>query len=256
MTRSLPVALFLLVSVLAACEPAQPQPDAVAKSYAEAWKKADYQKMWSLLSDGAQQRVGTEGFVDRLPRIAVEMTLRSLDVAVGPSSRPLANGSPDPAHATIPLDITYHTARVGDVRRTTTLAMVYIGEKDKGVWKIDWSPEALLPNLVPGRLVRMMRLVTTRGRILARDGTELATFVEAAVVGVVPGQIRSEAGMLASLSSVLGMKPTTRSCPSARCRAPQSMRSARSSRSSRACRFRRHACAAIRPASRRRRSAI
>src|SRR5207247_4752307 len=69
-TRSLPALLFAVVSVLAACEPAQPQPDAVAKSYAEAWKKADYQKMWSLLSDGAQQRVGTDGFIDRLPRIA------------------------------------------------------------------------------------------------------------------------------------------------------------------------------------------
>src|SRR2546428_12602483 len=52
----------------------------------------------------------------------------------------------------------------------------------------------------------MTRLATSRGRILARDGSELATFVEAAVVGVVPGQIRSEPGMLASLSSVLGLK--------------------------------------------------
>ena len=204
-TRSLPALLFAVVSVLAACEPAQPQPDAVAKSYAEAWKKADYQKMWSLLSDGAQQRVGTDGFIDRLPRIADEMTLRSLDVAVGPSSRPLANGSPDPAHATIPLDITYHTARVGDVRRTTTLAMVYVGEKDKGVWKIDWSPEALLPNLVPGRLVRMLRLPTTRGRILARDGSELATFADAGVIGIVPRQMRSPAATAASLGVALGL---------------------------------------------------
>ena len=60
--------------------------------------------------------------------------------------------------------MTFHTARVGDVRRTTTLAMVYIGEKDKGVWKIDWSPTDILPNLTPGRLVRMTRVNTTRGR--------------------------------------------------------------------------------------------
>jgi penicillin-binding protein 2 len=204
-TRSLPALLFAVVSVLAACEPAQPQPDAVAKSYAEAWKKADYQKMWSLLTDGAQQRAGTEGFIDRLPRIAEEMTLKSLDVAVGPSSRPLVSGSPDPTHATIPLDITYHTARVGDVRRTTTLAMVFVGEKDKGIWKIDWTPEAILPNLTPGRLVRMLRLPTTRGRILARDGTELATFADAGVIGIVPGQMRSPTGTAASLGAALGL---------------------------------------------------
>jgi penicillin-binding protein 2 len=191
--------------VLAACEPAQPQPDAVAKSYAELWQKADYQKMWDLVSDDAKTRVGTDGFIDRLPRIADEMTLKSLDVKVGASSRPLVNGSPDARHATIPLDITYHTARVGDVRRTTTLSMVFIGDKDKGVWKIDWSPEALLPNLTLGRLVRMTRLPTTRGRIIARDGTELATFTEGAVVGVVPGQVRSQPAMIASLAPVLGL---------------------------------------------------
>jgi len=203
--RSVPALLFAIVSVLAACEPGQPQPDAVAKSYAAAWQKADYQAMWALLGSEAQQRVGTEGFVDRLPRIAEEMTLRSLDIRVGQSSRPLVNGSPDPRRATIPLDITYHTQRVGDVRRTTTLAMVFIGEKDKGEWKIDWSPEAILPSLSPGRLVRMMRLGTTRGRILARDGSELATFVEGADIGAIPGQIRSEDGFAQSLAPLVGL---------------------------------------------------
>lgn len=199
------VLLFVVLAVLSACEPAQPQPDAAAKSYAQAWQKADYQSMWALLSDAAQQRVGTEGFIDRLPRIAEEMTLRSLEVKVGTSSRPLVNGSPDPSHSTIPLDVTFHTARVGDVRRTTTLSLVYLGEKDKGVWKIEWTPEAILANLAPGRLVRMTRLNTTRGRILARDGTELATFTDAGVIGVIPGQVRSQTGLLASLSSALGL---------------------------------------------------
>jgi len=205
--RSWTIFLFAVVSVLAACEPAQPQPDAVAKSYAEAWQKADYQTMWALLTDGSQQTVGTAGFIDRIPRIAQEMGQTSLEVKVGAASRPLANGSADANHATIPLDVTFHTARVGDVRRTTTLALVYIGEKDKGIWKIDWSPTDILPNLTPGRLVRMTRVNTTRGRILARDGSELATFTDAGVVGVIPGQVRSQSGLLASLAPALGVAP-------------------------------------------------
>ena len=205
--RSWTVFLVAVVSVLAACEPAQPQPDAVAKSYTEAWQKADYQTMWALLTDGSQQAVGTAGFIDRIPRIAQEMGQTSLEVKVGASSRPLANGSADANHATIPLDVIFHTARVGDVRRTTTLALVYIGQKDKGVWKIDWSPTDILPNLTPGRLVRMTRVNTTRGRILARDGSELATFTDAGVVGVIPGQVRSQSGLLASLAPALGVPP-------------------------------------------------
>jgi penicillin-binding protein 2 len=164
--------------------------------------------MWDLLTEDARAQVTPAGFIDRLPLIAQEMTLRSLEARAGTATRPaLPNGSPDPRRATVPLAVTFRTQRVGDFSRETALRMVLVGEKDKAVWRIAWTPEAILPNLTPGRLVRMTRLPTSRGRIIARDGTELATFVETGLVGVVTGQIRSEAGLLASLSSVLGMKP-------------------------------------------------
>ncbi len=163
--------------------------------------------MWALLTSGSQQRVGMAGFVDRIPRIAQEMTQRSIDVKVGQALHPrLPDGSPDPRRATIPLSVTYRTERVGDVKAETKLQLALDGEKQDAKWRIDWSPEALLPGLTTGRLVRMTRLPTTRGRIVARDGTELATFADGTEVGVVPGQIRDEAGMLASLSAALGIK--------------------------------------------------
>jgi len=185
-----------------------PQPDPIAKAYAEAWMKGDYQKMFGLLTDDARAQYGAEGFTDRLPRIAEEMTLKSLEAKVGEATRPaLPNGSPDPRKATIPLDVTFHTARVGDLSRRTSLSLVLVGEKEKAVWKIAWTPQAIMPALSPGRLVRMTRLATSRGRIIARDGTELATFIDAAVVGVIPGQVRSEDGLVASLAPIVGLKP-------------------------------------------------
>ena len=195
-------------AVLSACEPGPPAPEPVARQYAAAWQKSDYQAMWGFLTDEAKAEVTTAGLIDRLPRIADEMTLRALEAKPGQATHPsLPNGSPDPRRATVPLDVTFHTQRVGDVARTTSLQMVLVGDKEKAVWRIAWTPEAILPHLTAGRLVRMTRLPTSRGRIIARDGTELATFVETGLVGVVTGQIRSEAGLLASLSSVLGMKP-------------------------------------------------
>ena len=162
--------------------------------------------MWDLLTDDAKAAVTTAGFIDRLPRIAEEMTLTSLEAKTGVATHPaLPNGSPDPRKATIPMDVTFHTQRVGDIARTTLLQLVMIGEKDKAVWRIAWTPEAIVPHLTAGRLIRMTRLPTSRGRIIARDGTELATFVEAGVVGVVTGQIRSETGLLSSLSAALGL---------------------------------------------------
>jgi len=164
--------------------------------------------MWDLLTDESRARVGTAGFVDRLPLIAQEMTLRSLEATTGPSTRgKLPNGSPDPRSATVPLDVTFHTARVGDFKRSTELSLVLVGEKDKAAWRIAWTPEAILPKLSVGRLVRMTRIGTSRGRIIAREGTELATFIDGATVGVVPGQVRSEDGLATSLAPILGLKP-------------------------------------------------
>jgi len=199
---------ILCASVLGACEPGPPPAEPVARQYAAAWQKSDYQAMWDLLTDDAKTQITTAGFIDRLPRIAEEMTLRSLDAKIGTSTHPaLPNGSPAPRKASVPLDVTFHTTRVGDIARATALQMVMVGEKDKAVWRIAWTPEAILPHLTAGRLVRMTRLPTSRGRIVARDGTELATFIEAGVVGVITGQIRSEAGLLTSLSSALAMTP-------------------------------------------------
>lgn len=199
--------LAVIASIFAACEPQPPAAEPVAKAYAAAWVKGDYPAMWALLADESKATVGEDGFIARLPRIAQEMTLTSLEATSGVAAHPAgANGSPDPRRATVPLAVTFHTQRVGDLRRDTFLNLVMTGDKDKAVWKIDWTPEAILPRLISGRLVRMTRLPTSRGRIIAREGTELATFSDAAVVGVVPEQIKNEAGMLASLSSVLGLK--------------------------------------------------
>src|SRR5207244_6119254 len=160
------------------------------------------------LRRAAKAPVTTAGFIGRMHRITGEMTLRSLEAKPGTATHPaLPNGSPDPRKASVPLDVTFHTRRVGDIARTTALQLVMVGEKEKAVWRIAWTSEAILPRLTPGRLVRMTRLPTSRGRIVARDGAELATFVEAGVVGVITGQLRSEAGLLSSLSSALAMTP-------------------------------------------------
>jgi penicillin-binding protein 2 len=208
-SRGLVAAVTILcATVVSACEPGPPPAEPIARQYAAAWQKSDFQSMWDLLTDEAKTQVTPAGFIDRLPRIAEEMTLRSLEAKPGTATHPaLPNGSPDPRKATVPLDVTFHTKRVGDIARTTALQLVMVGEKEKAVWRIAWTSEAILPHLVAGRLVRMTRLPTSRGRIVARDGTELATFVEAGVVGVITGQMRSEAGLLSSLSTALAMTP-------------------------------------------------
>src|SRR5713226_7510279 len=143
--------LIVMASIFAACEPQPPAAEPVAKAYAAAWVKGDYQAMWALLTEDSKTRVGEDGFVARLPRIAQEMTLTSLEAVAGAAIHPVGpNGSPDPRRATVPLGVTFHTQRVGDFRRDTFLTLVMTGEKDKATWRIDWTPVAILPHLVTG----------------------------------------------------------------------------------------------------------
>ena len=66
-------------SLFAACEPQPPAAEPVARAYAAAWVKSDYQAMWDLLTDESKARVGEDGFLKRLPRIADEMSLKALE---------------------------------------------------------------------------------------------------------------------------------------------------------------------------------
>ena len=194
-----------LILLLSACESASPppSPDSVGPAYAAAWQRGDVRAMWALVSPAAQAEVGEPGFIDRLPRIAKEMTLTSLEATAGPVSRPAgSDGMTDPRRAQVPIAVTWHTSRVGDVRREVSLDLILVGEGPQAEWRIAWTAEAILPRLVAGRLVRMTRVPTSRGRILARDGSELATFGDAAVIGVVPGLMRDQARTLASIGAL------------------------------------------------------
>ena len=112
--------MVLCAAVLNACEPGPPAAEPIARQYATAWQKADYQAMWDLLTDDAKAQVTPAGFTERLPRIADEMTLTSLDAKPGVATHPaLPNGSPDPRKAAVPLDVVFHTQRVGDIARST-----------------------------------------------------------------------------------------------------------------------------------------
>lgn len=189
--------------VATACEAPAPQPGPVVRAYARAWEHAAYADLYALLTPEAKDRIAHDAFVGRYERIAEEMTLESVTVAVGePVPAQDERGKPVEGRASALLAVRFRTARVGEFVREVTLPLVRQADRS---WKADWTPTAILPELTGDRLVRLTRVEPTRGRIIARDGTELATFGEGFVVGVVPGQIRDEAALLKSLAPLVGL---------------------------------------------------
>lgn len=199
------VAFFLvaLSTILVACEAPAPRPEDAARAFADAWQRAGYDAMYDLLTPDAQQRLSRDAFDKRYAGIANEMSLSAVQVGVGaPAAVKDASQQPIDGKMDVPLTVRYATTRVVPFERTVTLPLVR--QQDK-TWRIEWAPTAILPELTGDRLVRMTRLDPSRGRILARDSTELATFGDGFGVGVVPGQIKDEAAMLRSLSSLVGL---------------------------------------------------
>ena len=200
--RRVAFAMTTLLVVLS-CEAPAPKPEDAARSYAAAWQRAAYASMYDVLSPEAQTRITRDDFITRFGRIAEEMSLIGVDIDVGVAVQEQdASRKPIEGRVDVPLTVHYDTSRVDPF--TLAVALVLVRQADK-TWRVDWTPEAILPGLSGERLVHMSRLVPTRGRILARDGSELATFGDGFEVGVVPGQIKDEAAMLRSLAPLLGL---------------------------------------------------
>jgi penicillin-binding protein 2 len=194
---------LLLVAVLlgSGCEAQTPTPDGVARNYAQQWERRAYDALYDLLTPAASERISREAFTGRYARIAEEMSLEDVRVEVRqvrPESDERGRRLEDRAAAT--LAATFTTRLAGDFSRELELRLAL--QEDR-TWRVDWSPAAIVPELTGERLVRMTRLTSSRGRILARDGTELATFGDGLTVGVVPGQIRDETGLLRSLAPLV-----------------------------------------------------
>ncbi|OLC53333.1 MAG: hypothetical protein AUH85_14410 [Chloroflexi bacterium 13_1_40CM_4_68_4] len=199
-----PILLALLV--VGACEGPAPRPEDAARAYGDAWQRADYAAMYDLLTPEAKARLAKGAFVGRYQRSAEEMSLDAVEVGVGVSvPEQDASHKPIDGRASVPLAVHYKTRLVDPFSRAVGLGLVRQPDKS---WRVEWRPTAILPELTGDRLVRMTRVDPSRGRILARDGTELATFGDGFEIGVVPGQIKDESGMLRSLGLLVKLPET------------------------------------------------
>lgn len=199
-TRVAPL-LLIFALLVTACEAPPPQPGPTAQAYAQAWAKRAYADLYALITPAAKERVAADAFIGRYERIAEEMTLESVVVtAAEPAAALDERGKPIEGRAIAKLAARLRTTRVGEFAREVSLPLVRQADRS---WKVDWTPAAIVPELTGERLVRMTRLEPSRGRIVTRDGLELATFGDGFSVGVVPAQIQDEGALLRSLAPLV-----------------------------------------------------
>src|SRR5438094_8690982 len=59
---------IVCAEVLNACEPGKPPAEPIARHYAAAWQKSDYQATWEPPTDDAKAQVTRASCTERLPR--------------------------------------------------------------------------------------------------------------------------------------------------------------------------------------------
>ncbi|MCA9968799.1 MAG: hypothetical protein KC425_01215 [Anaerolineales bacterium] len=168
----------------------------IARAFYRAWEGQDYLAMYSFLSPQSQSLVSSDAFVQRYAE-AME-TARVVQVHAQPLAE-LQTGDT----AEFRVRVTWDTAVVGSVVRDHTVPLVYSQNR----WGIAWDEALILPELAGGNRLHLEYRIPARANIYDVNGLALAYQGTLVSLGVVPGQIEDEAGMLAALSPVLGKSP-------------------------------------------------
>ncbi|HYN89424.1 MAG TPA: penicillin-binding transpeptidase domain-containing protein, partial [Ardenticatenaceae bacterium] len=183
------------VAMTPTAEPESPQH--TARAFLDAWQRGDYSAMYALLAPTAQVTLAEEAFTQRYQGILAEATVYEFACTV------ISAGVTGPNQGATDFETTYKTRLVGDVTVHPRMEMTLVD----GLWRINWTPSLIVPELGAENLVRLFPRTSSRGIIYDRNGEIFATEGTIVTLGVVPGQIEDEGQVLAILSETLGRPP-------------------------------------------------
>src|SRR3954449_9498156 len=128
----------------------------VATSYADAWERGDYPRMYSMLTPGARKRVSPEAF--RSVYVAAANTATTVGMKAGK-----VHDDGDVGR----VEMTVRTRIFGVVHGNLRVPVV-----DDHV---DWGSELVFPGLGSGEALTRRTVAPRRARILSRDGRTIVS---------------------------------------------------------------------------------
>ena len=165
-------------------------------TFFKTWEAGDYAGMYTLLSPQSQALVDRQAFIDRYT--SAEQTA----VVQAVRTQPLA-ARQEGLEAEFRVRVTWESPILGNIVRDHTARLVYQDNR----WGIVWDEGLILPELAGGNRLQLNLRVPSRANIYDSDGGALAYQGTAITLGVVPGQISDEAGLLNAISPLLGKTP-------------------------------------------------
>jgi len=177
-------------------EPIEEDAGGYARAFYRAWEAQDFIGMYSLLAPQSQALVDSSSFVQRYDEAMKTGAVQEI------IAQPVSLVQED-ANAEFGVRVTWESAVVGPITRDYTVPLVF----EDGRWGIVWDEGLILPELAGGNRLSMESVVPSRASIYDIDGYALAFQGKAIGLGIVPGQIEDETGLLETLSPILDKTP-------------------------------------------------
>lgn len=145
------------------------------------------------LSSESSTRISRQEFIERHTSIFELLGIESISYTIN-------NVQDGQYMCVIDYTMTYRSSFAGDLMYDFEL----IGKVENGVWRIEWSPSLIFPDMQWGDTVVRARLSARRGEITA-GGCVFAQTVDAVSIMATPSKIVSQSAFAAQLGAALGI---------------------------------------------------
>jgi penicillin-binding protein 2 len=148
--------------------------------------------MYSLLSPQSQALVDSQSFVNLYEELMATATVQAIH------AQPVS-ARQEGERAEFSAQVTWETTAVGQITRDHMMELVY----SDGRWGIVWDESLILPELAGGNSLLMEHRIPSRANIYDINGEALAFQGSVVTLGVIPGRIEDEEGLLNAVSPLL-----------------------------------------------------
>ena len=167
------------------------KPEEILKEYISKINEEKYDEIYQLLDEKSKQKISQEDFVSRNKKIYQGIDMSNMTIEIHDIKK---SGSK--------IIITYNTkiyASGGEIIFDNQITL----NKEKG-YKIEWNSNLIFPELEDTDKVRVITSKPERGRLLDRDGKEIAGEGQASSIGIVPGKLSENKEDINKIAELLG----------------------------------------------------
>jgi penicillin-binding protein 2 len=161
-----------------------PDVDSAVERFMGAWQDDDYATMYALVTADTRGAVTEEAFTTRYLDTAIALTLKYGSGIV----YEILSRQTNPDTAVVRLHVNYNTNLFGTLSREIELTM----GREAGEWRVAWNEGMIIPDLIGGNSLEIVRQSTSRGDIYARDGSPIVAQEDAVAISFIPANLNED----------------------------------------------------------------